>query len=273
MLPLRLKTNEGLPAIAPFMIAALQMYDWPELREATDRWWQAIARHLGVDMPLWREGPFSESWLRDDLLLAQTCGYPFTHGLQGKVKLVATPCYHSDGCDGAEYRSIVFAREARSLPEFAGSIAAVNTPDSMSGMLAMKLVFAPLAQGGRFFAKAVQTGGHLNSLEAVRQGRADVCAIDCVCVGLARKHRPQALEGLVEISRSPAVPGLPLVTRTGDVRALRTALHAAFADPALKDAREALLLAGYSVLEPSAYDRIPALESEMEKGGGLALLD
>jgi hypothetical protein len=28
------------------MIATLPMYDWPEVREATDAWWAGLARHL-----------------------------------------------------------------------------------------------------------------------------------------------------------------------------------------------------------------------------------
>jgi len=129
-----------------------------------------------------------------------------------------------------------------------------------------------LAEKGRFFASAVETGGHLNSLAAVREERADVCAIDCVCVELARRHRPSALEGLTEIARSPAVPGLPLVTRSGDAATLRKALTHAFADPTLADARDTLLLTGFSVLDTKAYGRILALEAEVETAGGLLLL-
>ena len=106
----------------------------------------------------------------------------------------------------------------------------------------------------------------------MRAGRADVCAIDSVCVALARRYRPQDLEGLIEIARSPSVPGLPLITRAGDPVGLREGLARAFADPALVEAREALLMSGYSVLEASAYGRITALEAEMERAGGVALL-
>jgi ABC-type phosphate/phosphonate transport system substrate-binding protein len=254
------------------MIAALQMYDWPEVLEPTDRWWQGLARHLGTVVPLSRPADYTAPWLRDDLLFAQTCGYPFTHALKGKVAYVATPHYAADGCEGANYRSILFAREARPLAAFRNTIAAVNTPDSMSGMLALKLVFAPHAEGGRFFAGAVETGGHLASLAAVQQGRADVCAIDCICVALARRYRPAALEGLTEIARSPEVPGLPWITKAGDPEAIRQALRNAFDDPGLAAAREALLLKDVSVLPASAYDRITGLEDAMQKTGGVALL-
>lgn len=254
------------------MIAALQMYDWPEVRTATDQWWAGLARHMGAGIPLSRPDDFTSPWRRDDLLFGQTCGYPFTHALRGKVKLVATPHYGCDGCDGPAYRSFIFARKAGTLEDFRGAVAAVNTPDSMSGMLALKLVFAPLARDGTFFSDAVESGGHLASLKAVREGRADVCAIDSVCVALARRYRPQDLAGLVEIARSPQVPGLPWITQAGDPEALRRGLASAFADPALKDAREALLLSGFSVLAQEGYSRITDLEAEMEKQGGLRLV-
>lgn len=253
------------------MIAALQMYDWPEIRDATDRFWAGLAQSLGVGISLSRPGDFTQPWSREDLVFAQTCGYPFTHALKRQVKLVATPHYAADGCEGPDYRSIVFAREARPIPDFYGASAAVNTPDSMSGMLALKLVFAPHARQGRFFGKVMWSGSHLASLAAVREGRADVCAIDCVCVELARRHRPRDLAGLVEVARSPAVPGLPWITRTGDPERLRAALRSVFADPTLTDTRAALLLSGFSALDETAYDRITGLEAAMERQGGLAL--
>jgi ABC-type phosphate/phosphonate transport system substrate-binding protein len=254
------------------MIAALQMYDWPEVRQATNLWWQVVVRHLGTPEELSRPDDYTAPWLRDDLLFAQTCGYPFTHALKGKVSYVATPNYAADGCDGPNYCSIVMAREHKPLAAFRDGVAAVNTPDSMSGMLALKLVFAPLAEKGRFFSGAVETGGHLASLAAVQSGEADVSAIDCVCVAMAKRYRPEVLEGLVEIARSPSVPGLPWISRAGDPQAIRSALRAAFADPALKQALSALLLSGFSELPTGTYDRITDLEAAMEGIGGLKLL-
>jgi ABC-type phosphate/phosphonate transport system substrate-binding protein len=254
------------------MIASLPMYDWPEVREATDRWWAAIATHLGLAATLQRGGDHTALWRRPDLAFSQTCGYPFTHEFRGKLKLVAAPHYGVDGCDGANYRSMVFARESKPLAAWRGGIAAVNNPDSMSGMLALKLVFGPLARDGQFFAGAIATGGHIDSLIAVRDGKADVCATDAVCVALARTYRPECLEGLVEIARSPMVPSLPYVTVSGGVALLRGALAAAFADPDLRQTRDQLFLTGYSALEPRAYDRITELETGMRRAGGLKLL-
>jgi ABC-type phosphate/phosphonate transport system substrate-binding protein len=254
------------------MIASLPMYDWPEVREATDAWWAAIAGSLGIAANLDRDCSHFAAWRRSDLLFSQTCGYPFTHEFKDKLTLVATPHYGVDGCEGPNYRSILFAREKLALAEFRDSHAAVNSPDSMSGMLALQLVFAPLAHRGVFFASAVETGSHLNSLRAVRSGVADVCAIDAVCVALAKRYRPADLAGLVEIARSPPVPSLPYVTVGGNPETIRAALATAFADPALRSTRDQLFLTGYSVLATQAYGRITILEDAMKAAGGLKLL-
>lgn len=258
------------------MIASLPMYDYLEVREATDAWWAGLARHLGVSLKLDRRDDYKSVWLAPDLLFSQTCGYPLTHKFRGKLQPVATPHYGVDGCEGPNYCSIVFAREKRPLEEFRGRVAAVNNPDSMSGMLAMKLVFAPFAKHGRFFGTVVETGGHTASMRAVCDGQADVCAIDAVCAAFLQRYEPPVLEGLIEIARSPMVPVLPYVTSPSrsneDVEQLRKALAEAFKDDRLTAARQALFLDGYSVLNSESYEVIVELERKAEIAGGLKLL-
>jgi ABC-type phosphate/phosphonate transport system substrate-binding protein len=254
------------------MLASLPMYDWPEVRGATDTWWAGIARHLGVAGGLDRRLDYFAVWRRSDLTFSQTCGYPFTHEFKGLLQYVSTPHYQVDGCAGANYSSFIFARDSQPLGNFRGAIAAYNNSDSMSGMLALKLVFAPLTIHGKFFSKAIESGGHINSMIAVRDGRADVCAVDAVCVAMARRYCPDYLHGLVEIARSPLVPSLPYVTRAGNMDDMRRALVAAFNDESLHEARDQLFLAGQSVLRPNAYERITELEGDMEMAGGLDLI-
>jgi ABC-type phosphate/phosphonate transport system substrate-binding protein len=253
------------------MLATLQMYDLPEVRAATEAFWQAIARRLGVSVPLSRAEDWTAAWRRPDLLFSQTCGYPFTHEYAGKLKLVATPHYAAPGCDGPYYCSILLAREQRPLQEFRGRIAAFNNRDSMSGMLALKLMFSPFAIQSQFFSRAVETGGHLASIAALQKSEADVAAIDCVTVAYVRRYRPHALEGLVEVGRSVQVPGLPFVTIAGDAGKLHQALAEIFADDSLRETLEALLLKGFSLTTGADYAVIPRLEAEVEAAGGLHL--
>jgi ABC-type phosphate/phosphonate transport system substrate-binding protein len=139
--------------------------------------------------------------------------------------------------------------------------AAFNSRDSQSGYNALRDLVAPHAEAGRFFTEAVETGGHLASLAALREGRADVAAIDAVTLALA----PEAAKaGLRILQWSRAVPGLPYVTRLNtsdaDLARLRHGIAAALADPGLADARAALRLAGFDVLGEAAYAPIVEME-------------
>src|SRR3546814_15586928 len=64
----------------------------------------------GVPERLTRDGDHAALWTAPDLLFSQTCGYPLTHALAGRVTLVATPTYGCPGCDGGPYRSEILVR-------------------------------------------------------------------------------------------------------------------------------------------------------------------
>ncbi|MHA1523615.1 MAG: phosphate/phosphite/phosphonate ABC transporter substrate-binding protein [Alphaproteobacteria bacterium] len=255
------------------MIAALGMYDWPQIHKATDQLWAAIALGLrahGLAAPdrLDRETAQKDLCRDPNLLLAQTCGYPYVRGLRGVVHLVATPKYRANGCQGSNYCSWLVVRAgdgAREIGDLAGRIAAFNSPGSQSGYSALRAAFAPLAKDGRFFGTTVETGGHLASLQAVAGGTADVCAVDAVCWALAQRHEPDIAERLRVLAPSPTAPGLPLITgakRSGDdIAILRQVLNEVAGQAELADCRAALLLDGFEVLSDADYDRIEQIEA------------
>lgn len=261
------------------MIAALPMYDWPELRAETDRLWQALRDALGRSGPdapetLTREQSVADLWRDPDLLFAQTCGYPYATALRGTVRLVATPIYHFDGCAGPTYRSAIIVRlndRAESVADLRGRRAAFNAVDSQSGYSAFRAATAPLANGSPFFAGTVETGGHLASMTAVATGAADCAAIDCVCLGLAQRVRPDLTDRLRVLAWSDPAPALPFVTAAGrgdrEVERLREGLETILADPALSQTRAALGLHGIEVLLDDAYDAILEMERAAIEAG------
>lgn len=265
------------------MIAALPMYDLPELRLTTDAFWRAVASALAargcdtVPPRLTRGCDAYHLWTDPRLLLAQTCGYPLTHRLVGKVRLVAVPCYAARGCDGPNYSSLLLARRgaARSLGDLRGARAAFNTRDSQSGYAALRAAVAPMARDGAFFGECVETGAHIASIAAVVCGRADICAVDAVLHALLERHRPSALDGLDVIGTTASCPALPYVTaaaRTDDeVATLRAALTAVAHDPALASVRADLLLDGFADLPMTAYDTVLAMERACADRGYLEL--
>jgi ABC-type phosphate/phosphonate transport system substrate-binding protein len=249
------------------------MYDLAEAREATDQLWQLLAAALcdagvpGVPDALSHDEPYPEFWLRGDLLISQTCGYPLMHALKDSLRPVATPCYAVPGCSGAAYSSVVLVRSAsdhEAMDSLRGGVCAVNSPASQSGYNALRVMLAPLAKDGHFFSEVMVTGDHLASVEALASGRADVCAVDCVSYALFGRYRPSTLRGTRVLTYSPGCPGLPLVTRADlddvQLRNIRAAIGAALSDPAGAEARAALFIEGATALEFEDY----AIVLEME---------
>jgi ABC-type phosphate/phosphonate transport system substrate-binding protein len=258
------------------MRAMISMYDM--LPAAIEAWWAGLTRHwhaagLG-EIPPTAAMPddLYELWLAPDLFIAQTCGYPLTHRLRDRVTLVATPIYKVDGCDGPTYCSVIVARRrsaVRSLDDVAGKVAATNSRDSQSGWHALRHCL--IGRGAP--ARILETGGHRKSVAAVREGRADVAAIDCVTYASLQAIAPQEVAPLHVIARSASAPALPYVTRrdiaASDLQRLRAGLAAAAADPALAGTRAAMLIAGVEVVPLQAYDRLLEMEREADRAGSL----
>lgn len=262
------------------MRASLPMYNLPELRPAAEAWWRGLARACAreglTEVPgelVWPGDP-KDDWQAPDLLLSQTCGYPFMTELQGVVRIIATPCYDAEGCAGPLYSSALVVRAeetARTLGDLRGCRVAYNTRDSQSGYNVLRALVAPLSGGGAFFGAALESGSHAASLAALAEGRADLAAIDCVTYALHRKHRPESVAGLRVLEFGPATPGLPYVTAASrseeDLRRLREALFEALSDPQLREARQALLLSGAAVLPEDAYGVLLEMRAAAVKSG------
>lgn len=261
-------------------VAALGMYDLPEVRSATDAWWTVVAECLrdagldGVPARLDRGRPPSDVWRDPALLLTQTCGYPLTHGFAGALTAVAVPSYAAEGCTPGRYRSAFVVRAddpAKDLADLRGRRAAANEPDSQSGCNALRAAVAPLAAGARFFAAVAWTGAHRVSLAAVRDGTADVAAIDAVTFALLARHAPAETEGLRVLAWSAAAPALPYATRRGIApeqrQRLVSGLLAAAAHPDAAAPCRTLLLTGMAPVDDAAYLPIPAMRHAAERLG------
>ncbi|MDQ7247882.1 phosphate/phosphite/phosphonate ABC transporter substrate-binding protein [Dongia sedimenti] len=256
------------------MFASLGMYDLPELAAATDAWWAGLSRHFAAqglrDLPagLTRTGDPVERLKAEGLIFGQTCGFPLTHRLMDHVQVVATPRYAVPGCAGATYVSWIVVRRddpAKTLVDLRGRRVAYNDDGSQSGYNTLRAMIAPLAQAGRFFGAAIESGAHRRSLAMVKAGEADVAAIDCVTFALVARVAPEEVRGIRILLASGAAPGLLYVTASSatpaDLRRLQAGLVAACADPDLAATRSALCLDGCEILPRAAYEVIPAMES------------
>ncbi|MCZ0812004.1 PhnD/SsuA/transferrin family substrate-binding protein [Roseovarius sp. EGI FJ00037] len=239
------------------MIASLPMYDRPETAAAHDRLWRAIRDQLG-DGPaaLTRGGDPWQHWQSPDLLLSQTCGYPYRARLHGHVTLVGTPDFGLEGCPPGHYRSLLVVRRddaRREVSAFASAPFAYNEALSQSGWAAPQNMAA--AQGYAF-VNPVRTGGHRASAQSVAEGRADIAAIDAQTWRMILRYDAFAAD-LRVIARTPSSPALPYITATrNDPAPLLRALDAAIKSLDAGD-RETLGLRAVLPLPAAAYLAVP----------------
>lgn len=272
--PLRPDAVSQAPALA-----ALPMYDLPELQAANDALWAGLVDELakeGVEAPraLTRDRDLHALWRDPTLLLAHACGYPLVTGLGNSVQLVATPRYRAQGCTGPFHRSAIVVRTDAAydrLAELRGARCAVNERSSNTGMNLLRAEVARVAERRRFFAEVRFTGAHVASLTAIVEGQADVAAVDAVTLAHLQRLRPAFAESLRVLQWTQASPGLPLITSrstpAAGVEALRRALQQVAVCPRLADVREALLLDGFNVLKAPYYGVIRHLEDGAAERG------
>ena len=235
------------------MIAHLGMYLRPETRAATERFWGLIRAHLGYGPEhLTDSDDFWGIWQSPDLLLSQTCGYPYRARLHEQVQLVGTPDYALPGCPVGYYNSVFVARAddpRAQLSEFDGACFAYNEPMSQSGWAAPRHHYD---QQGLRFGPLLKSGGHRLSALAVSEGRADFAALDALTWALVQEHDPFS-SSLREIERTAPTPTLPFITgpKTEVAPLFEAVTHAVHA---ISDAdRKTLHLQGVTHIPSSEY--------------------
>jgi ABC-type phosphate/phosphonate transport system substrate-binding protein len=255
------------------MIAALPMYDFPELQAAHDALWSAIAERLAaagvgnVPTRLTRDLEHRDTWRHPQLLLGQACEYPLAKSFGNHLVIVATPRYAAPGCAGLFYKSAVIVRAddpAGSLADVRGRRCAVNELDSNSGMNLLRAALAPLAAGAQFFGSVTLSGSHRRSIELIVSGEADVAAVDCVTFAHLQAIDPALTSAVRVLSWTPPSPCLPFVTARSTnpttLARLRSALAAVIADPRLEPVRRQLLLEGVDLAPDVTLARVLKLE-------------
>ncbi|SAK72857.1 phosphate/phosphonate ABC transporter substrate-binding protein [Caballeronia temeraria] len=257
-------------------IAALPMYnvapalatDWRTLlervRERLAHWLDARGDTLDIVDP---GADLTAFWLRDDVLLSQTCGYPLVHALADRVRVVGAPDFDVPGCENGAYRSVIVAGvhvDARSIDACRGLRAAYNDDDSNSGMNLFRHAVAPSARDGRFFASVTKTGAHLASLRALVESRADVAAIDCVTFAFAQAHLPELTAGVRVLGATASASGLPFIASMRVPQDAIRPIFDALADTLDREPALAARLRLKGVVTRTQADYAPILDYERE---------
>ncbi len=244
------------------MIASLGMYDFGAAVAANDRFWALIRDGLrAADQPtpdsLTRgDAAYWPAWQSPDLILSQTCGYPYRARLHHRVTYIGTPDYGVEGCPPGHYCSVFVVRKddgRKTLAEFDGARFAFNDDLSQSGWAGPQTHAANL---GVLLVPSVRSGGHRLSAVAVAEGRADIAAIDAVTWALMQPDEPTA-PALRVLAQTAPTPGLPFIAAAGsDAGLLFDVITAAIAALAPED-RITLQLKGLCRIPLAAYLDVP----------------
>lgn len=253
-------------------IASLPMYDWPEVESETDHFWDRLRGHLegaGIPAPerLTRRADPEAEWLADDLVLSQSCGYPFSTVLKDRVTLVGTPAYAIDAPAGSYFSVLIGRAEDRTIAisDLAARRFAYNARNSQSGFRAPVRWLA--SNGVEMAGATIETHSHRRSIRAVAEGRADFASIDAVSWQLALRHEPSA-GALAILGRTPVTPGLPFISAHANAKLrqrIAVAVGAAIAGLE-EDVRNALLVTGFVRTEPVDYATLADDLSPAEAG-------
>ena len=194
------------------------MYDWPEIRDETDRYWSHLYQafeEAGCDAPSALTRPDDEAlaWSQDDLFFSQTCGYPFSKFPEGQAHLLSVPSFAVPGWSGGTYSSaVVVAKTAPcdTLDDTRELRFAYNGENSLSGFRCLSPL---LGHPFDWFKHQHHSSGHRASLDRISDGQADIAAIDAYCWYLYQMIEPKRAERLRVLAWTPALPALPYITR------------------------------------------------------------
>ena len=238
------------------MIACLPMYDFAHLRAAHDQFWTLIRAELGFGpAQLTRDPDIWAQWQSADLVVGQTCGMPYRERLHDKVSYVLTPDYGIEGCPAGYYNSLILSDDAdRDLMSYDQGRFAYNDALSQSGW-AGPVTY--LTRHGIRPAVGVETGAHVQSMWAVREGRADFCAVDANTYALALVEYPE-LASLHIIARTDPTPALPYICATRfDAARVAAAVQNAFTSLE-QNQKSQMRLRGFISLSTDEYLSVPS---------------
>jgi ABC-type phosphate/phosphonate transport system substrate-binding protein len=258
------------------LVTSFRMYAAvPRAAQAWRALFERVFADTGVDVRLiehrWPD-PIAQLWAKPDLCCAFMCGWPFARA--GVMQPIAAPVPSPPRYAGLpRYCSEFLVRAPKTVPGYIsraddwtsleqtfGHRIGWMAEDSQSGFNAPRAHLASYVtpERPRLYAESIgPLGSPMKALEALREERVDVVALDSFFLDLCRHHEPERLDGLRCVATTPWTP-IPLLVAAPGVDAsvvtrLRghlVTLHgrSAYA-PLLAD----VLLARFVEPDPQAY--------------------
>ncbi len=178
------------------------------------------------------------------------------------IRLLAAPVMRGDRYAGRPvyFSDVVVRRDSafHTFDDLQGATWAYNEPHSYSGRYVLLHRLAAADAGPDFFGDVVQSGGHVNSLALILDGRADTAAVDSTVLDYEQRRRPaleEQLRVLETLGPSPIPPWAVFSSLPADLekqlRALLLHMHETDAGRAALAAGD---LARFVPAEDADYD-------------------
>ncbi len=237
-------------------VAELGFYPFADVAWAYDKLWSATANRCSwLPRELTRTSDPTKLWQSDKPFVSQTCGWPLVTRLAEKVRVVGAFRQTTPESASHFYRSVVVGRVDGTPFDFQGSVAAVNSIESLSGWVSLIAAIHGPQESWR--GPVCESGSHAESVRMLCRGEADIASIDSVTLAHLRRIEPKAVSSLFVICNGPLVPCLPIVAHlsitVSQLGELRNALSESTRDPVNTDATSALFIGGFDALDLDDY--------------------
>lgn len=244
------------------------MYDWPETAHALDVLWSHIQNQLtqrDIDAPLKLERSTHAAalWSKPELIIGQTCGWPYANYLKEQVVPFARFHYDLFDCPAGDYNSVYIGHDDDDFDHLASPQAfqfvekiAMNSDDSQSGFHVFSEITGEPAEESIAKEKRIVTGAHRNSISTVANADANIAAIDAVAFELAKHYDPEAVSKIIVLRNSKPKPGLPLITSKDNAHLVPQLFEAVKqgVEETPEDVLQTLLIKDVVPARPSDYD-------------------
>jgi ABC-type phosphate/phosphonate transport system substrate-binding protein len=221
--------------------------------------------------------PMAALWSRDDLGAALMCGLPFSLS-DPQPRLIAAPVPAPPRYrDRPVYMTDLVVRADapyRTIEDTFGARIGYTVRDSQSGCVAVRHFLARYRTPERRALYREAVGDLLNArgvIDALVAGRIDAGPLDSYSHDLLRHLEPVCAAQVRVVAITDATPIPPFVAsaplREDELTRLRDAFLSAGTEPALRDARDALLLARFAVANAGDYRMLKARHDALTTAG------
>lgn len=249
-------TSLAIVTHQPKAVVELGFYPFDDVQWAYEKLWATVAKSCSWVSPdlIWSGSP-AKLWSSNELFVSQTCGWPLVTRLANKVRVVGAFRQTTPESASHFYRSVVIARVDGTPFDFQGSVAAVNDTESLSGWISLIAAIHGPQESWRGTTSI--SGSHVESIQMLARGEADIASIDSVSWAHAKRIHPELTSRLFVICNGPLVPCLPIITHhsTSDTQLeeLRSAIAVATHEDSTVHATAALFISGFDPLDLDDY--------------------